>query len=592
MVDKSSNSLEHYFRDEENSENFFDQLSSNTSAMMTSMIESKSSQDFFATDAPVQSLASEVSSLQLDCKRSEPVVCKIFSQEPSTKKHLNDKTFFDIISPQDQNHSTDSTSKIYNSVVSDHSDALSINEGPYPSPLQGFEGISDAMNGAESDRTREAWIPSEKTRRALIMAATSSQTSYTPDKDSLTTPGVIMEEEMVDGVTQLVKQLFGEAEASHRRVLTANDVSQDERGLRELIQADCFRAAVNLTGRLLTIFGQGLGRQGQPTRHSPHSVQLWFTRFCLLVKLGAFQIVESEASVWWDLDKPDLYYQFYPELYGGKLGTMVPFQMRLLLATLPAYLKKCSVALERLYSVLATVHKILHNLESGKSEDGSLIELSARDRDLSKQVWSSREARVQHAIINVALMSKNYILAIEIFQKLIENNPSSNQKRALHSALGRVFLQMGDIINAEKCFFKAKQLKRTKTGTLSSNTADIRELVDRGLVLVAQNKFDDAYEHFQKASLLEPTNVMVLNNMAVCLLYTGKLKEALNLLSSTVHSHPTLALQEPVLLNICTLFELGSSHMAQKEDLLRQVAKYRGDSFNVSCLKLSTKQNN
>ncbi|KAK9510384.1 hypothetical protein O3M35_005180 [Rhynocoris fuscipes] len=570
-------------------EHFFDQLSSNTSAMMTSMVESKSSQDLFTSDNTTTSVTTKLESLQLDSQKVEPVVCKIFSQESPQDTKQSDKSFFDIISSNDLK-----TSDIdfKSPSLSDTLNVFDNNEGPYPSPLQGFEDVCDALYGADSDRTRESWIPSEKTRRALILAATSSQTSYTPDKDNLTMPGLTMEEEMVDGVTLLVKQLFGEAEANQRKVLTANDVSQDERGLRELIQAECYRAAVNLTGRLLTIFGQGFGRQGQPTRHSPHSIQLWFTRFCLLVKLGAVQIVESEAAVWWDLDKPDLYYQFYPELYGGKLGTMVPFQMRILLATLPSYLKQYTEAFERLYSVLAIVNKILSNLESGKSEDGSLIELSAKERDIAKQVWSSREARVQHAIINVALMSKNYILAIEIFQNLIEKNKSINQKRALQSALGRVFLQMGDIINAERCFSMAKQLKRNKPGTLNSNTADIRELVDKGLMLVSENKFEDAYECFQKASLLEPTNIMVLNNMAVCLLYTGKLKDALKLLSSTISSQPSLSLQEPVLLNICTLFELGSSHMTQKEDLLRQVAKYRGDSFNVACLKLSTKLTN
>ncbi|CAB0017246.1 unnamed protein product [Nesidiocoris tenuis] len=391
---------------------------------------------------------------------------------------------------------------------------------------------------------------------------------------------------LTDSVGQLMRQLYGDGEASNRKILTMSDVTEDERGLRELIQAECYRAAVNLTGKLLGIFGQGLRKQGMPSKHSAASIQIWFTRLSLLVKLQDFKTAEAESKVWWNLDTPDLYYQFYPERFGGKLGSMVPFQMRILVAQIPAYLQNYSVALTRLYSILAVVQQIVTNLENGKTEDGSLIELGQKERHLAIKLWSSREARVQHSIVNVALMSKNYVLAIEVLQALIKQNYSVNQKRALYSALGRVLLQLGDVNNAEVCLAMAKKLKRGQTGTLTSNVPDLRELVDRGLVSVAQNHYQEAYEYFHKASLLEPSNVMVLNNMAVCLFYSGQLKKALEILTSTIQANPSLALHEALLLNLCNLYELESSHVKHKEMLLKQVAKYRGDGINVNCLKL------
>lgn len=69
------------------------------------------------------------------------------------------------------------------------------------------------------------------------------------------------------------------------------------------------RAAINLTSRLLTIYGQGRGRSGFQTKHSPHSLQLWFTRIALLVKTKAFNVAQAEAEPFGQLDKPDIYYQ-------------------------------------------------------------------------------------------------------------------------------------------------------------------------------------------------------------------------------------------------------------------------------------------
>ena len=69
-------------------------------------------------------------------------------------------------------------------------------------------------------------------------------------------------------------------------------------------------------------------------------------------------MAEVEAEAFGDLDRPDLYFQFYPDMYGGRRGSMVPFAFRLLLAELPQYLSKHHDALDRLYALLAIVRKV------------------------------------------------------------------------------------------------------------------------------------------------------------------------------------------------------------------------------------------
>lgn len=106
-----------------------------------------------------------------------------------------------------------------------------------------------------------------------------------------------------------VAKHLGEAELNLRKIPGVDNVTQDERGLRSLIASGCYRSAVNLTGRLLTIYGQGYGRSGQPAKHSPHSLQLWFTRLALLAKLGEYELLQKEAEPFDKLNRPDVFYE-------------------------------------------------------------------------------------------------------------------------------------------------------------------------------------------------------------------------------------------------------------------------------------------
>jgi trafficking protein particle complex subunit 12 len=152
-----------------------------------------------------------------------------------------------------------------------------------------------------------------------------------------------------------------------------------------------YRTAVNLTGRLLSIYGQGYNCAGQTTKNTPHSLQLWFTRLALLLKLGLFDLCQTEASNFGMLNRPDMFYEFYPDMYKEKRGSMVCFSFRLLLADLPQYLNKPKQSIDRLVYMNSITEQIIQHYESIAFED-------------AKVFWKNRQRRIFHSIINAGLM--------------------------------------------------------------------------------------------------------------------------------------------------------------------------------------------
>ena len=49
-------------------------------------------------------------------------------------------------------------------------------------------------------------------------------------------------------------------------------------------------------------------------------MQLWFVRIAMLMKLKLYQVAESELVPFLNFDKPDMYYEFYPEMHPGRKG--------------------------------------------------------------------------------------------------------------------------------------------------------------------------------------------------------------------------------------------------------------------------------
>ncbi|XP_067099224.1 trafficking protein particle complex subunit 12 isoform X1 [Osmerus mordax] len=461
---------------------------------------------------------------------------------------------------------------------------------PAPQPFAQLQAVfpecddpfASALNLSEVDKRHDAWLPSEETRKVLILVATQQYNPVYVERDRLTMPGLKFDNLQGDAVKDLMVRLLGDQAALKRQVLTSNAVEQSFLGLKQLIRTKNWRAAVDLSGRLLTAHGQGYGKTGQPTSHTTDSLQLWFVRLALLIKLSLFQNAEIEMEPFGSMDQPDLYYEYYPTVYPGRRGSMVPFSMRVLHAELPQYLANPQESLDRLHSLKTVCQTVLDNLGQGLAEDGSMINLTQENRQASLELWQSRLSRVMYSMANCLLLMKDYVLAVETYHSIIQYEPQ--QKVQLLSGIGRIFLQIGDIRTAEKHFQDVEKACQSQGNAPSQQTS---VFMNRAFVYLSQNNYAEAHASFSDVLKIDPKNPVANNNAAVCLLYLGRLKESLGQLEGLVQHDPALYLHESVLFNLTTMYELESSRSTQKKQaLLESVAIREGDSFNTQCLKL------
>ncbi|XP_049879965.1 trafficking protein particle complex subunit 12 [Pectinophora gossypiella] len=465
--------------------------------------------------------------------------------------------------------------------------------GPPKSGLASPNVLTEAMDGLsvknqpvdkEADRRRDAWLPNEEAKKTLMKAQSSPKGSFFPEREVLTMPGIVLEEELADALQEVAVKYLGVSSAGSRGVVRAEHVSRDDAGLRELLRTGYLRAAVNHTHTLLTAAQQGAGRMHRPSKHTPRTLQLWLTRFAVMLRIRLHEPLLQEAEAFGDFSKPDMFYEFYPDSFENRTGSLVPFSLRLLVAELPGHVGKPEEAIDRLYAMLDIIHKMLKNLREGKTEDGSGT-VSEQDKEESLRLWSGRETRVLHSIVNCAIALKDFRLAGKILVSVRQQASTPTQRRALSSALCRLWLLAGHVKAAMTYLEDAKDSRQH-----ICPTPDVREYVDLGLIDIAHGKYQDAYNNFARAADQEPTNIMVANNLSVCLLYMGRLKEAIAVLQKAIHSDPERGLNESLLINLCTLYELESSKTNEKKmNLLRMLCKYKSDTIpNVlECLKLS-----
>jgi len=471
--------------------------------------------------------------------------------------------------------------------LADNNDANLLNGENKNSNFLEDDIFTSALHSSEAARRREAWIAFGKTKTVL-------ETASEIEGKQLIKPGLSTSESLGNPLADLLTKVLPSNDINMKCCLSTDSVSKDEAGLKQLIRTGNFRAAVDLTSTMLTNLGQGFGKCTRDSQNTPTTFQWWNARLALLMHLKLFNVVETELAQFGDLDSPDLYFSYYPGLYTGRRGCMVPFTLRLLHATFPSQRNMLPEAIQRLNSMHYMCQMILKNLEDGKTEDGLVAELKTDDRKASLELWKNRKVLVMVSLGKVLMQMKIFDAAIRIYDQVMTIQPGLTLK--LQSCIGRTLLQLGDIKSAQKRFALAEQQAEEKSISVQTQLT-----MNRAFLYIGANNWKEALLQFDEVIKLDPGKLDAYNNKAVCLLYLCRLRDAIATLEAAVHlklqtdsnlltgpdpytSKQTL---ENIYSNLVTLYELESTRFyVKKMALVQHIAGNSGDGFDVSCLKL------
>ncbi|KAF2852346.1 hypothetical protein T440DRAFT_467040 [Plenodomus tracheiphilus IPT5] len=187
-----------------------------------------------------------------------------------------------------------------------------------------------------------------------------------------------------------------------------------------------------------------------------------------------------------------------------------------------------------------------------------------------KKLWRSRLRDCGIRVANVLVEMGDLEGAGRHLGTLATSNDATNTTEAREILLMEtlVWLRVGDIQAARRC--------------LSHATAQAPdELIDstlHALVQLADSDYEAAASSFRDLHEKIPDDAMVAQNLAVCLLYTGRIQDAKDVLSKLVVESPPF---HSLVLNLSTIYELCTERNREKKVALAETLAQRNDGGGV-----------
>ncbi|XP_042493442.1 trafficking protein particle complex subunit 12-like [Macadamia integrifolia] len=305
----------------------------------------------------------------------------------------------------------------------------------------------------------------------------------------------------------------------------------------------------------------------------PHEHLIYLSYNVLaLMKLRKFGDAAEELDSLEDFDSSQYKYESYPDHYPNRSGSMVPFALRWLHAEIPHRLGKRQETLDRLYTLLDFIRTKLKERES-------------KSMDVSIERWKKREAFLVNSISSHHLSHKEFGVCLTLLLSLVDfDSPDP----VLLSKLGYIQMQLGDLEGSKGSFNRVENLIKQGNSGEFLDEVEFKNLVSRNkaLIYLVGKDYVSAVREYDECIERDQSDVVAINNKALCLMYSRDLSDSIKVLESALERVPTVALNETLVVNLCSMYELAYVNQADiKKTLCNWIARVAPDDFDSSCTR-------
>lgn len=187
-------------------------------------------------------------------------------------------------------------------------------------------------------------------------------------------------------------------------------------------------------------------------------------------------------------------------------------------------------------------------------------------------------------IISQHSNQKEFVVCFALINEMLSKD---RENLSLLSKLGYIQLQFGDLEGAKSSFQKVEDvMMRTNEEDL---TVDVQNLVGRNkaLIYMVGKDYVSAVREYDVCIERNGSDVVAINNKALCLMYLRDLSDSIKVLENSLERVPTVALNETLVVNLCSMYELAYvNHTEIKKTLSNWISRLAPDDFDPACTRI------